>query len=204
MEIKVSPMKRRIKQNAWDNWSGYEGTRKTEYFGTDERKAREWLKSGKPKFREYTLVLREITPGEFTVVSFSAISAKTEPASCCLHTKEVLVRKEQNLWQTPETAPSEYTRVLAMLAGRYEAISGFITAGRFYPDNGNGAERYTHWLAVPKNPSDSHPSVHLSLPLLPSREKSSCQEQPRAGFCSPASSPDSGGDSEQTASGSNS
>jgi hypothetical protein len=157
----------------------------------------------KPKFREYKLVLREITPGEFTVVSFSAISAKTEPASKCLNTKEVLTRKQPQ-WQTPETAPSEYTRVIAMLAGRYEALSGFISAGRFYPDNGNGAERYTHWLAVPKSPSDSHPSVRLSLPLSPSLEKSFSQAQQRAGSCSPASSPDSGGDSERKASGSSS
>lgn len=36
-------MKRRIHQNVWGNWSGYEGARRTQEFGTDEAEAREWL-----------------------------------------------------------------------------------------------------------------------------------------------------------------
>jgi hypothetical protein len=153
-------------------------------------------------FREYNLVLREISPGEFTVVSLNTISARTEPASHVLHTKEVLVRKEQSLWQTPETAPREYTRVIARLEGRYEGASGFISAGRFYPDNGDGSTAYFHWMPVPKSPSDSRPSGRLSLPpsLLPGT--TSCQAQRRADSCSPASPPDSDGGSEKTASGS--
>lgn len=36
-------MKRRIRQNIWGNWKGYEGTRRVEDFGTDEQEARLWL-----------------------------------------------------------------------------------------------------------------------------------------------------------------
>lgn len=36
-------MKRKIHQNVWGNWNGYEGTRKVADFGTDEQGAREWL-----------------------------------------------------------------------------------------------------------------------------------------------------------------
>ena len=35
-------MKRRIRQNAWGNWKGYEGRRKVEDFGTDELDAILW------------------------------------------------------------------------------------------------------------------------------------------------------------------
>jgi len=36
-------MKRRIHQNIWGNWNGYEGNRKVESFGTDEEAALLWL-----------------------------------------------------------------------------------------------------------------------------------------------------------------
>ena len=36
-------MKRRIKQNIWGNWNGYEGTRRVMQFGTSERNAKHWL-----------------------------------------------------------------------------------------------------------------------------------------------------------------
>ena len=38
----TSSGKRRIRQNVWGNWYGYEGTRRTKEFGTDARAAREW------------------------------------------------------------------------------------------------------------------------------------------------------------------
>lgn len=37
---------RRIRMNVYGNWNGYEGTRKVHEFGTDERRAREWLETG--------------------------------------------------------------------------------------------------------------------------------------------------------------
>lgn len=48
----IDAMKRRIKQNRWDNWYGYEGTRRvaeflnTRYF-TAEQSAEFWLKTGR-------------------------------------------------------------------------------------------------------------------------------------------------------------
>ena len=36
-------MKRRIKQNIWGNWNGYEGARKVVEFGTNEQGAQEWF-----------------------------------------------------------------------------------------------------------------------------------------------------------------
>lgn len=39
-------MKRRIRQNVWGNWNGYEGTRKVVEFGTDNQDAEHWLKTG--------------------------------------------------------------------------------------------------------------------------------------------------------------
>jgi hypothetical protein len=41
-----STMKRRIRQNRWDNWYGYEGTQRVVEFGTDYRAAKEWLLGG--------------------------------------------------------------------------------------------------------------------------------------------------------------
>lgn len=35
--------KARIRQNRWDNWNGYLGTRKIQEFGTDEQAAEQWL-----------------------------------------------------------------------------------------------------------------------------------------------------------------
>jgi hypothetical protein len=45
-------MKRKIKQNIWGNWKGYEGTRKVADFGTDEREATAWAAGGQlpPEF----------------------------------------------------------------------------------------------------------------------------------------------------------
>ena len=44
-------MKRRVKQNAWGNWKGYEGARKVYDFGTDEQAAQKWAQGGElPKF----------------------------------------------------------------------------------------------------------------------------------------------------------
>lgn len=37
-------MKRRIHQNIWGNWNGYEGTRKVREFGTDNWDAELWVK----------------------------------------------------------------------------------------------------------------------------------------------------------------
>lgn len=57
-------MKRRIHQNIWGNWNGYEGTRKVIEFGTDEIDAREWLGfvSITPKERQ---VLTDIVGSEY-------------------------------------------------------------------------------------------------------------------------------------------
>lgn len=38
-----------IKQNQWGNWNGYEGTKKAIEFGTDERRAKEWLQEKRCK-----------------------------------------------------------------------------------------------------------------------------------------------------------
>lgn len=35
--------KRRIRENIWGNWKGYEGTRQVKDFGTDRRDAELWL-----------------------------------------------------------------------------------------------------------------------------------------------------------------
>lgn len=35
--------KRRIKQNVWGNWNGYEGNKKTRQFGTDYMEASIWV-----------------------------------------------------------------------------------------------------------------------------------------------------------------
>ena len=48
-----------------------------------------------PRFRDYNLVLREVTPGEFIIVSFNRIGFGNLPASDPLRTKEILVRKKQ-------------------------------------------------------------------------------------------------------------
>jgi len=37
--------RRRIKQNIWGNWKGYEGNRKVMDFGTDEIEAEAWRKN---------------------------------------------------------------------------------------------------------------------------------------------------------------
>ena len=39
-------MKRRVRQNIWGNWCGYEGVRKTQEFGTNEVAAHYWLAHG--------------------------------------------------------------------------------------------------------------------------------------------------------------
>jgi hypothetical protein len=39
----MQPMKKRIYQNVWGNWNGYEGTRKTQDFGLDEVAAVAWF-----------------------------------------------------------------------------------------------------------------------------------------------------------------
>ena len=49
--------KRRIKQNVWGNWNGYEGARKTMGFGTDERGANEWLQTGEKPNKPGRLVM---------------------------------------------------------------------------------------------------------------------------------------------------
>lgn len=65
-------MKRKIKQNVWGNWNGYEGTRKVKEFGTGEFEAREWLQgvesepAGRISLRKFDfnekLSLREAGP----------------------------------------------------------------------------------------------------------------------------------------------
>ena len=45
--------KRRIRQTIWGNWNGYEGTRKTLEFGTNEQAARAWLRDPAEYEREY-------------------------------------------------------------------------------------------------------------------------------------------------------
>jgi hypothetical protein len=39
-------MKRRIHQNIWGNWNGYEGKKRVVEFGTDEVRAGHWLLTG--------------------------------------------------------------------------------------------------------------------------------------------------------------
>lgn len=41
---------RRIRQNVWGNWIGYEGTRRTQEFGTDEVAAGYWYWTGSVDF----------------------------------------------------------------------------------------------------------------------------------------------------------
>ena len=46
--MKTKQLKRRIKQNVWGNWYGYEGTRRVITFGEDaqytqEQKAERWV-----------------------------------------------------------------------------------------------------------------------------------------------------------------
>ena len=43
-KLETSGPKRRIKQNIWGNWNGYEGTRKVREFGTDKWDAELWVK----------------------------------------------------------------------------------------------------------------------------------------------------------------
>lgn len=50
-------------------------------------------KDGRPRFREYSCVLREVTPGEFVIVSFAHIQGGNLPASPLLRGKEILTRK---------------------------------------------------------------------------------------------------------------
>lgn len=38
--------KRKVKQNVWGNWNGYEGGRKVQEFGTDDVSAGYWLETG--------------------------------------------------------------------------------------------------------------------------------------------------------------
>ena len=45
----MSAAKRRIKQNVWGNWNGYEGNRKVIEFGTGEFEANEWLRGIEPE-----------------------------------------------------------------------------------------------------------------------------------------------------------
>ncbi|MEI6873322.1 MAG: hypothetical protein WCL08_13675 [Verrucomicrobiota bacterium] len=45
--MKRKQPKRTIRTNVWDNISGYEGTRKTQDFGTQDEMAQHWLKTGK-------------------------------------------------------------------------------------------------------------------------------------------------------------
>ena len=43
--------KRRIKENAWGNWKGYEGRKYVYDFGTNEEAANEWALGGElPKY----------------------------------------------------------------------------------------------------------------------------------------------------------
>jgi hypothetical protein len=35
-------MKRKVRQNAWGNWRGYEGSRFAHDFGTNEQEAKRW------------------------------------------------------------------------------------------------------------------------------------------------------------------
>lgn len=55
--------KRRIIMNVWGNWNGYEGTRKTQSFGMDERAAREWKETGKtPTKPQGPIVFKKFDP----------------------------------------------------------------------------------------------------------------------------------------------
>ena len=49
--MKTTP-KRRVKQNIWGNWKGYEGTRLTQDFGTDVVTAGYWVESGIVDYNE--------------------------------------------------------------------------------------------------------------------------------------------------------
>ena len=44
--------KRRVKKNIWGNYNGYEGTKKTQAFGTCEIAAAYWLITGVVDFNE--------------------------------------------------------------------------------------------------------------------------------------------------------
>jgi hypothetical protein len=44
--INKQAVKRRIRQNIWGNWKGYEGSRKVHDFGTDEVEAKRWMSTG--------------------------------------------------------------------------------------------------------------------------------------------------------------
>lgn len=57
--------KRRIHQNVWGNWNGYEGTRKVKEFGTGGGDAEEWLQGVEPLPLE-PLVLRRFDFAEPT------------------------------------------------------------------------------------------------------------------------------------------
>jgi hypothetical protein len=41
---------RKIKQNIWGNWNGYEGRRRVQQFGTDEISAAYWSLTGEVDF----------------------------------------------------------------------------------------------------------------------------------------------------------
>ena len=60
-----------------------------------------------PRFRDYHLVLREVTPGEFIIVSFNRIGFGNLPASNPLRAKEILIRK--NPVKAPPTPPCPHT-----------------------------------------------------------------------------------------------
>jgi len=51
-------MKKRIKQNIWGNWKGYEGRRKVQDFGTDEQAARDWISGIEPETTNQPIKLR--------------------------------------------------------------------------------------------------------------------------------------------------
>jgi hypothetical protein len=42
-------MVRRVKQTAWSNWNGYEGSRKVLEFGADNLRAGHWLLTGEDR-----------------------------------------------------------------------------------------------------------------------------------------------------------
>jgi hypothetical protein len=52
----MSNPKRRIRQNVYGNWKGYEGRKRAEDFGTDESEANRWLR-GEPKAPPEPLIM---------------------------------------------------------------------------------------------------------------------------------------------------
>jgi len=65
-------MKRRIRQNIWDNWQGYEGTRRVRSFGCSRSDAEEWLETGE--------VTRKIPDGPGAL---KILDATADPVSNC-------------------------------------------------------------------------------------------------------------------------